>query len=169
MFWRREKPKPWYKKLWAKFEAVVIAVSVIAGAVGGFISFVSIDTSSFEETTEVIAVTDHAGNLFVEISSATDLPEHAYIVININGTQLANYVYPDGIVRGKSIYELEIPHTHLTHESFPLLIDLVLVGPRTLFRVERLTVKLQVENNYEGISNPTSAGIHRAIARMYHD
>ena len=144
MFWKRQR-KPAYKRVWEEWKNLLLSLSTVVGAAVSLYAYVAVDTAPFIATTEIVAAADR-NNLYVLINTISELDEQSYIIVNLDGQQVRSLAYPKGIPEGNIIMEIPIPFTS-DGDHLDVNVEIVIVGPRTLFMPETLEVSIDVEKH----------------------
>lgn len=154
MFWKRPKPRPLHKKIWDEWKQLFASLTLIASMATGAYSYIAIDVDPFIETTAIVAVAD-TSRVYVEVKTLTDIPEHSYIIVTLDGQQVAHRVFPTGIPVAKHLMDIEIPFTS-AGRHIDVLVEVIVMGPRTLFMPERLVYNTTIERHGGSNENPAS-------------
>lgn len=150
-FWIR-KTRPWYKKLWDEWRQLFVSLTTIFGLLGSAYAYFAVDVVPFTETTDVYSVATR-DTLYVQIDVIAELEEQTFIVVNLDGQQVASRVYPKGVKEGEIIIETPIPFTS-EGRYLKVNVEIIVVGPRTLFKPTTLETTLDVER--QGVDDESS-------------
>ena len=155
MWWKKEKPIPLYKRIWKDYNNLIIVFSTIAGTLYTAYEWYSVNVDPFLETTDIVAVAAN-GNIYTQIYSETDIDENTIVLINLDGQQIDNRIYPEGMRQGEVNIETPIPFTSANQNHYKINIEIIVVGLRTLFKPQ--TYETTLEIMYENGNHNSNAG-----------
>ncbi len=164
MFWRRKPPppKPWIQRKWNNVKDIIGILTTLGVVATAIVGYVLIDTEPFEKTTDIVSVSAN-GHLYTSIKTQVVLPEHTYIIISVHGNQLSHQVYPEGLPRKEILIDNKLPFNVVNDRVLHVTVDIVFMGPRTLFQPERLTTSVDVtQENRNAKSNNSNINTNPA-------